>query len=87
MGKAASRGIGRPELELEFTRIRDQFSSPEEINDSPVTAPSKRIQELVPRYQKPLLGSRAALEIGLAAIRRECPHFDNWLKELEARAA
>jgi len=82
-----SRGIGMPELEPEFRKIRGQFLNPEEINDSPVTAPSKRVQKIVPRYEKPLFGVLAALEIGLAAIRRECPHFNNWLTQLEDRAA
>ena len=82
-----SRGIGMPELEPEFRKIRGQFLNPEEIDDSPVTAPSKRVQKIVPRYEKPLFGVLAALEVGLSAIRHECPHFANWLAELEARAA
>ena len=82
-----SRGIGRSALETEFRKIRDQFATPEEINDSPLTAPSKRVIDLVPGYEKPLLGSLAALEIGLNCIRRECPHFDHWLTQLEARTA
>jgi hypothetical protein len=82
-----SRGIGRPALEADFKAIRDQFPTPEDINDSPVTAPSKRVEHLVPGYQKPLLGSLAALEIGLSCIRQECPHFDGWLLQLESRGA
>jgi hypothetical protein len=82
-----SRGIGRSALETEFRKIRDQFATPEEINDSPLTAPSKRVIDLVPGYEKPLLGALAALEIGLNCIRRECPHFDHWLTQLEARTA
>ncbi len=78
-----SRGIGRPDLAEAFRKIREQFSSPEEINDSPVTAPSKRVIQLVQAYQKPLLGTLAILEIGLDAIRRECPHFRSWLSKLE----
>ncbi len=79
-----SEGIGRPELEAPFQAIRDQFDSPEAINDSPHTAPSKRIEALVPGYQKPLYGTLAALEIGLEPMRAECPLFDAWLKRLEA---
>jgi len=79
-----SRGIGLPELADEFQAIRDQFSSPEEINDSPVTAPSKRVIGLVQGYEKPLMGTLAILEIGLDAIRRECPHFREWLARLES---
>ena len=76
-------GIGHPELAPHFQEIRDQFDSPEEIDDSPDTAPSRRIVELVPRYQKPLMGNLAALEIGLDAIRTECPNFQTWLERLE----
>ncbi len=82
-----SRGIGRPDLEPDLAAIRAGFDTPEEINDSVVTAPSKRIEGLLPGYQKPFLGVLAAIEVGLAGIRRECPHFDSWLHQLEARAS
>jgi hypothetical protein len=82
---AFSRSIYRPDLQPAFRAIREQFATPEEINDSADTAPSKRIRTLVPGYQKPLLGVLAILEIGLAGIRAECPHFDGWLKTLESR--
>ena len=81
---AFSSGIQRPDLAADFQTIRDGFATPEEINDSPHTAPSKRIESLVPGYQKPLLGVIAVLEIGLARIQTECPHFHAWLKRLEA---
>ena len=71
-------------LAAQFQAIRDAFATPEEINDSPVTHPSKRVEALVPGYEKPLLGALAVLEIGLEAIRAECPHFREWLERLEA---
>ena len=77
------RGIGRVDLVPRLQAIRDQFANPEEIDDSPDTAPSKRIGHLVPDYQKPFMGNLAALEIGIHAIRRECPHFGEWLERLE----
>ena len=80
-------GIDRPELADSFQEIRDSFPSPEAIDDSPVTAPSKRIEALVPGYEKPLLGALAALEIGMETMRAECPHFDCWISRLERRAA
>jgi hypothetical protein len=83
---AFSRGIGRSELEAAFRKIRDQFATPEQINDSPNTAPSKRLEALMPGYQKPLFGVLAVLEIGLSRIRSECPHFDRWLRQLESLA-
>ncbi len=83
---AFSRGIGRPSLEADFRSIRGQFKTPEEINDSPDTAPSKRVLGLAPNYQKPLHGPLAALEIGLDCMRNECPGFHAWLQRLESAA-
>ena len=81
------RGIGRLDLISAFQAIRESFATPEEIDDSPITAPSKRVEVLVAGYQKPLLGTLAALEIGLEAMRAACPHFRTWLERLENRAA
>ena len=80
-------GIGRPELESRFRAIRDRFSSPEDIDDSPESAPSAQILRLVPGYRKPTMGNRASLQIGLERIRDECPNFRRWLERLEAIAA
>lgn len=82
-----AQGIGRPGLSSELEAIRGEFSTPEEINDSPDTAPSSRLQELYAGYQKPLMGVLAAEEIGLDAIREECPLFNRWIVQLEQRAS
>lgn len=63
-----------------------QMNAPEDINDSPQTAPSKRILDTMPSYQKTFHGPLIACDIGLDAIRRECPHFNEWLCVLEALA-
>jgi hypothetical protein len=81
---AFARSIGQTRIAPSFQAIRDQFPTPEEINDSPITAPSKRVQELVAGYEKPFHGTLAALEIGLQSIRAQCPHFNDWLVRLEA---
>ena len=78
-----ARGIGQPELAARFEKVLQSFASPEEINDSPLTAPSKRVIEIVPTYQKPFHGNVAALEIGLDAMRAACPTFDDWVTSLE----
>ncbi len=78
-----ARGIGFPELTTAFEEIRHQFAGPEEIDDSPDTAPSKRIEALVPGYQKPLMGTFVASEIGINTICSTCPHFQHWLRLLE----
>lgn len=79
-----AQAIYKSDLEAKFQKIRDKFSTPEEINNSPNTAPSKRIKALFPEYDKPVHGSLAAIEIGLDAIRSECQLFDGWLKNIEA---
>jgi hypothetical protein len=80
---AFSRAIGEPQLESDFRSILEQFGSPEEINDSFATAPSKRVLKLLPRYQKLSMGLDAITAIGLQRVREECPHFANWLSILE----
>jgi len=66
--------------------IREQFKSPEEINDNQQTAPSKRIKHLNPRYDKVADGVLIAKKIGLDVMRAECPHFNEWIGRLEALA-
>jgi hypothetical protein len=75
--------VGKRHLAPQFAAVRAQFNSPEEINDSSATAPSKRVEKLLPEYQKPLHGNIAILEIGLKAIRQQCPIFSDWVAKLE----
>jgi len=82
--RAFAEAIARPQLTNRFRDIRQQFATPEEINDSPITAPSKRLEGLIAGYEKPLFGTLAALRMGLDTIRSECPHFRDWLERLEA---
>jgi len=67
----------------DLTAIRRQFNSPEEIDNSPHTAPSRRLKALFPGYEKPLHGPLVILEIGIEQIRGECAHFNGWLVKLE----
>ena len=39
--------------------IRAQFPTPEDINDDPNTAPSKRIVDAIPRYRKSVHGPKS----------------------------
>lgn len=57
--------------------------SPEDINDGPQSAPSKRVLAAMPDYQKTFHGPLIACDIGLDAIRRACAHFNAWLEKLE----
>lgn len=81
---ALAKGIYRDDLAAEFEAIRNAVPSPEDINDHPNTAPSKRIINLHSNYNKITDGILAAKEIGLPTMRRECKHFDQWLKRLES---
>jgi len=81
-----ARGIGNPTLASRLQAVRDQFETPEHINDSASTAPSRRVEAIIPGYVKPLLGNLAALEIGLDKIQAACPHFSAWIIELKDRS-
>ena len=62
--------------------IRNQFSTPEEINQGEETHPSKRLLKLFPEYRKLVYGSLIAGRTGLERIRSVCPHFDEWILKL-----
>lgn len=64
--------------------VAQAYTTPEDINDSPQTAPSKRILAVMPAYDKPVHGPLIACEIGLDAMRGACPHFNGWLGKLES---
>ena len=82
---AAFRSIGVDEVVIRRLQdIRSQFDSPEDINDHSDTAPSKRIFQVVPRYNKVAQGTGVAAEIGLEKMRSACPRFGAWLARLEA---
>ena len=70
----------------ELVKVREQFNTPEDINDSPQTAPSKRIEAIFPvgTYSKTEHGPLIAEEIGLDVIRQQCPAFNEWIGKLEA---
>ncbi|HEY5314893.1 MAG TPA: DUF4276 family protein [Pirellulales bacterium] len=59
--------------------IREDFGTPEEINDSPNTAPSKRIEHIFPFFRKPLHGVLAAKRITIEVMLGACPHFEQWV--------
>lgn len=57
--------------------------NPELINDGAITAPSKRILNEIPEYDKVTAGVSVAARIGLETLRDKCPHFNAWLTNLE----
>lgn len=84
--KVLAETVLRPDLEIKFDKIVAECGGPEGIDDSPHTAPSKRICALAPRYQKAVDGIIAAKKIGLTIMREKCPQFAQWLAALERLA-
>jgi hypothetical protein len=59
------------------------FDSPEHINLGQHSHPKYRIQQSIPEYDQNVAGPLLTERIGLWALRRRCPHFDQWLTRLE----
>ena len=57
--------------------------NPELINDGWETAPSKRIINEIPEYDKVSSGVLVTAKIGLPVLRRRCRHFHEWLSRIE----
>jgi len=75
-------------IKSEMEAIRKMFTTPEHINGSNKTAPSKRLEEIIPYYRKHKAGRsgfswRVPKEIGISKIREECSHFNNWISTIE----
>lgn len=56
--------------------------NPERINDSPITAPSKRLKKHT-NYRKTTHAALIANSTGIQVIRQQCHGFDRWLTQLE----
>ncbi len=67
-----------------FQAVLDECGSCEDIDDHPMTAPSKRILAIARNYVKTIDGIAAAERIGLLRIREKCPHFNAWVSRLES---
>jgi hypothetical protein len=58
---------------------------PEDVDDGPETAPSKRIARRVPGFRKTVHGPEALARAGLTTLRQRCPRFDAWVSKLESQ--
>ncbi len=60
--------------------------NPEKINNSSVTAPSKRIIKAFAskhHYDKPKLGEFVTSKVGIIELKEKCLHFKEWIEKLE----
>ena len=78
-----AESLGDKKLSSAFLIIRNKFSTPEEINDHYDTCPSRRIEGVFQGFRKTINGIPAASRISLNTMRQECPHFNDWITELE----
>lgn len=69
-----------------ISKILSECGEPENINLSPQTAPSKRLELLSDRFKKTTTGIAVAKAIGLVRIRENCPIFHGWLSVVEKLA-
>jgi len=83
---SAFENIADQEAVAILRSVRAAVCTPEHINESPETAPSKHIERAIPDYSKPADGIDVAEQIGLNKIKSECRHFANWLDKLTAWA-
>ncbi len=73
------------ESELNYEELRttaEAYDTPEMINNSPDTAPSKRLLAAIPGYNKVVVGNCIAMDIGLDKMREKCPLFNEWVERL-----
>ena len=74
-------------VEIWANGILAQFEyNPEKINDSPQTAPSKRLESNT-NYRKTTHGPNIAKQIGMQKLRDVCVGFNDWITRLEQLAA
>lgn len=73
----------------QLTQALQNVGNPELINNSPHTAPSKRIIKAIEgdnkthyNYNKPKTGRFVTEKIGIDELRSKCKHFDEWIEKL-----
>lgn len=69
---------------VKLQTVRDQFATPEHINDGYETKPSARVENhlIQPKYRKSLHGVLAIESIGIDQLLTECKHFQQWYQQL-----
>ncbi|MCX8518529.1 MAG: DUF4276 family protein, partial [Methylophilaceae bacterium] len=63
---------------------RQGFDNVEDINLSPSTAPSKRLESVLGAFSKTRLGSAVPEQLGLPALCAACPKFSAWVDWLKS---
>lgn len=78
-----------PQCVKEIDGLEDvltSYGNPEKIDNSPHTAPSKRIMVALKdkyRYDKVKSGTVVTSQVGVDELRGKCRHFNDWLLRIE----
>ena len=68
----------------QVSEVNNEFASPEEINEKPNSAPSKRLKSIFPEYQKTFHSQLILSQTNIDDLRTKCEHFNSWLTKLES---
>lgn len=81
----SSPAILAQKLRVRESKIQTMLRNitPEELNNSRKTAPSKRLEKLKKNYIKTIDGIAIAEAIGIDTMRAACPLFNQWLTTIE----
>lgn len=76
--------FGKAHLADNLRAAVQDAGGPELIDQGATTHPKARLSCLVDNYKETSDGPTLLEKIGIAAVRKACPHFDGWLEQLEA---
>ncbi|WPR77953.1 DUF4276 family protein [Algoriphagus sp. NG3] len=68
----------------EIQSILDAYPNPEDINNSPQTAPSKRLESIF-NYDKTFHSELILDEVNMEDITQKCPRFREWIDSIVER--
>ena len=74
--------IAGEDIVEKIQEVKDSATTPEHINNSPETAPSKRLEASIPGYAKVKNGSILSQDMGIDVIMENCKHFSDWIKKI-----
>jgi hypothetical protein len=74
--------FARQRIIKDIQSIIDKYPNPEDINNRPETSPSRRLQRIIPGYNKVLWGNLIIETHGIERIVAKCPRFRQWVNKL-----
>ena len=72
-------------FDSDISKLKEEvkmYTNPELINNSPETAPSKRIIRYIHGYDKVKNGVNVVNKIGIDKLCKQCRHFSEWIDKI-----